>query len=62
MAARASSAQEHHNARDVILHIMLRVPFLRCAFNQLLAAIFGVLLSLVKKLDGLGHLRNLYLV
>ena len=41
---------------------MLGVPFLRRALNQLFAAIFSILLSLVKKLNGLGHLWNLYLV
>ena len=32
---------------------MYGVPFLSCTFNQLLAAIFGILLSLIKKLNGL---------
>ena len=59
---KSGSTQEHHNARDVVLHVVFGVPFLRCAFNQLFTAVLCVLLSLVKKLNCFGHLWDLYLV
>ena len=56
------SPEEHDNARYVILHVVLRVPLLRRKFDQLLAAVLGILLSPVEKLDGLSHLTYLDLV
>ena len=41
------SSHEYNYGGDVILHVMLRVPFFRCTFYQLLATILRVL-SLVE--------------
>ena len=56
------SSEEHHDARDVILHVVLLMPPLRGYLNELLAAVLCILLSFIEKFDCFSHLGRAYLI